>query len=370
MSRFEINLATPADDAALRQLLAGTPMEGDIRLAFAREPSYFAASSIDGRFTQVVVARDVAAQRIVGMGSRAVFDGYVNGRVTPIGYLSGLRLAPEFRGRTGLLVRGYRLFRELHDDGRAPFYLTMIAADNRPAQAALLNQRAGLPIYQPWGRFHTMTVAPRRQRRGGTAGVAIRAATAEDAPAIADFLKREGPRRQFFPALDADEFAGRPTRLLGLAPAAILLATVDGELVGTLGVWDQRQYRQVVATGYSRRFGLLRLAFNAAAAIRGRARLPHVGQSLNVRYATTFVTADDRPDVAAALLQAAAVCLRQQGADLLLVGLHETDPLLPAIRSCSGREYVTLLYLVSWPDAAVDMAAVSARTPYLELGCL
>ncbi|MAT71768.1 MAG: hypothetical protein CMJ58_19850 [Planctomycetaceae bacterium] len=370
MSRFEINLATPADDAALRQLLAATPMEGDIRLAFAREPSYFAASPIDGPFTQVVVARDLAKQRIIGMGSRAVFDAYVNGCQTPVGYLSGLRLAPEFRRRTWLLARGYRLFRHLHNDNRAAFYLTTIAADNQPAQAALLNQRAGLPIYRPWGRFHTLTIAPQRPRRVGRDNLDIRAATAADAPAIADFLRRNGPRRQFFPALEADEFAGRPTRFAGLVPDAILLATVDEQLVGTLGLWDQRAYRQVVATAYSRRLRMLRPAYNMAAALRGRARLPRVGESLNVRYATTFVTDEDCPDVAQALLQAAAARLPQDSAEMLLVGLHESDPLLPAIRSSSGREYVTLLYLVYWPDAVPNLAALSERTPYLELGCL
>jgi hypothetical protein len=369
MSLFELNLATPADDAALRRLLAATPMDGDVRLAFAREPSYFAAAPIDGSFTQVVVARELATQRIVGMGSRAVFDCFVDGRLTSVGYLSGLRLAPDYRGRAGLLARGYRLFRRLHDDGRAAFYVTAVAVDNRPAQAALLSQRGGLPIYRPWGRFHTLTIAPRRPRCERQS-LEVRTATADDAQAIADFLRREGPRRQFFPVWNAEEFAGRPERLLGLTPESILLAEVRGELVGTLGVWDQRPFKQVVASGYSRRLALLRPTYNLAAAIGGRAPLPRVGATLNVRYASTFATADDRRDAAEALIRAAATRLREQGADLLLAGFHESDPLLPVIRSFSGREYVTVVYLVHWPDDAVDLPRVDARPPYLELGCL
>ena len=41
MNRFTFNLATLDDDASLRDLLAATPMEGAISLAFAREPNYF-----------------------------------------------------------------------------------------------------------------------------------------------------------------------------------------------------------------------------------------------------------------------------------------------------------------------------------------
>jgi hypothetical protein len=35
-------LATPADDVELRALMQRTPMDGAIRVAFTREPDYFA----------------------------------------------------------------------------------------------------------------------------------------------------------------------------------------------------------------------------------------------------------------------------------------------------------------------------------------
>ncbi len=61
MSRYRFELATPDDDADLRHVLAATPMEGRIAVAFRREPSWFAGSVVDGRFRQVVACRDTAA---------------------------------------------------------------------------------------------------------------------------------------------------------------------------------------------------------------------------------------------------------------------------------------------------------------------
>src|SRR5438270_9605247 len=112
MSRFRIDLATPADDAELRRVLAATPMPGRVRVGFRREPSWFAAAVVDGFFRQVVVCRDLDTGRLAGFGCRSVRRLYVNGRPADVGYLSGLRLLPEHRG-LGLVARGYAFFRRL-----------------------------------------------------------------------------------------------------------------------------------------------------------------------------------------------------------------------------------------------------------------
>src|SRR5438876_460202 len=50
MSRYRFDLATPADDADLRRVLAETPMPGAITVSFRREPSYFHGAVVAGRF--------------------------------------------------------------------------------------------------------------------------------------------------------------------------------------------------------------------------------------------------------------------------------------------------------------------------------
>src|SRR5690606_24506741 len=198
MSQFEINLASPEDDAALGTLLESPPMGGDIELAFARRPSYFAAAAVDGHFVQVVTVREKRTGRIVGMGSRAIARGYVEGEPADIGYLSGLRLLREYRGRGGLLARGFRKFRELHADGRAPFYLTTVAAENREARTLLTSERGGLPVYHPWGEYHTLTIATAATPPPESNEATFRFATRQDAGTISQFLAENGPRRQLF----------------------------------------------------------------------------------------------------------------------------------------------------------------------------
>jgi len=198
----------------------------------------------------------------------------------------------------------------------------------------------------------------------------VRKSTCEDSERLLTFLQEEGPARQFFPAYEASDFSKSSRRLLGLRPESVLLAHVDGQLVGTLGVWDQLGFKQNIVRGYSKRLSLCRPYYNCFAALRGKPKLPKVGERLNLRYATIPVVAGDHPDIVECLIQAAITELREQSGDLLMIGLHEADPLLPFIRPYSGREYATLLYLVYWPEEIPDFKKLSDRVPYLELGCL
>ena len=85
--------------------------------------------------------------------------------------------------------------------------------------------------------------------------------------------------------------------------------------------------------------------------------------------ALPVVVGNDRR-VTRALIAAAVQLVREQDGRILLLGLHESDPLLPHVRDLSGRAFNTRLYLVFWDDERPDIEALTRRVPYLELGCL
>jgi ribosomal protein S18 acetylase RimI-like enzyme len=371
MSRYRFEVAGPGDDADLRRVLAGTPMPGRIALAFRREPSYFAAAVVDGRFRQVVAARDGDSGRIVGFGSRSVGERYVNGRPEAVGYLSGLRLLPEYR-RRGLVARGYAFFRRLHADGRTRLYLTTIAEDNTAARDLLTSGRAGLPGYHEAGRYHTVALplAGRARPQRPPPGLEVRPAEEADLPAVLAFLEAEGPRRQFFPCYRTVDLFTAEGALRGLRAEDLLLAFHGGRLVGTLGGWDQFALRQTVVHGYGRLLGRVRPIYNAWARWRGRPRLPAPGEVLRYLTAALPVVAGDDAGVFAALLDALRGGRAAGPWEYLLVGLHEADPLLRVLRACPGTWYTTRLYLVCWEDGDERRRSLDSRPPYLELGSL
>ena len=370
MSRFRFELATEADDADLRRVLAETPMEGRIAVAFRREPSWFVAAAIDGHQRQVVACRDVESGRIVGFGCRSIRTLYVDGRPQCVGYLSSLRLLEAHRNR-GLIARGYAFFRRLHNDGQTPYYLTTIADGNVTALNVLTSGRAGLPHYIPAGLYHTLAI-PLVQYNGvaATPGVSIRRGVPADVPAIVRFLAAHGPRRQFFPLVQEGDLRDPSGPWRGLAIEDLWLAFCGAELAGVLGTWDQHAYKQSVVTGYHGTLAWLRPALNAWWSLRGYPQLPAPGDSLRFRVAALPVVRDDSPAIFAALLCRAVADLAGGNCTHLLVGLHERDPLLPAVERRSATRFTTHLYLVSWDDDDEIRAIISRRVPYLEPGTL
>jgi hypothetical protein len=368
MARYRIELATPADDADLRQILAATPMPGRIAVSFRREPSYFAAAEVDGHFRQVVAGRDLDSGRLVGFGSRSIRRVYVNGLPAEVGYLSALRLLADYRN-LGLLARGYTHFRKLHADGRAAIYLTTIAEGNEQALGLLTSRRAGLPAYHFAGRYHTLAVWPQKRL---PPPLEVRPARPEDVRTIVEFLREHGPARQFFPCYEPADFFNTHGLLRGLRPQDLMLAWWQGRLVGTLGVWDQSDFRQTVVQGYDGPLRWMRPLVNCWAALRGRPRLPAAGQALPNRFAALPVVTNT--DASGALNAAQVLCsllhAAPRGPGYLLFGLHEGDPLLWLVRRYAVAEYVTRLYIACWEDGETSRLALDGRVPYLELGSL
>ena len=371
MSQYRFELAGLDDDADLRHILAATPMEGSMVISFRREPSYFAAATVDGRFRQVVAARHVESGRVVGFGSRSITERFVNGTPTCVGYLSSLRLLEDHRN-FGLVARGYRYFRGLHADGRAEIYLTTIAEKNRPALELLTSGRAGLPPYQPAGTFHTVAipVAHQKKRSPIVAGLTMRAAEPADCEMILSLLQSEGSRRQFFPCYSREDLLGDGGLLRGLSLRNLTLAFRGQQFVGIAGWWDQRSFRQTVIERYRGPLGWLRAPYNALAPLAGRPRLSAPGVPLRDVYLALPLALDDDKEVFAALLGEIMRRVADEPVDYLLAGMHESDPLLGVLRTLRGIWYNTLLFFVTWSDGRELAASLTGRPLYLELGAL
>ena len=375
MSRYGFELVDEAGicsaDADLRQILANTPMAGQIAVSFRREPSYFAAAVVDGGFRQVIGARDRETGRIVAFGSRSVRSRYVNGAPESVGYLGNLRVLENHRNR-GVVARGYRFLRDLHRDGRTPLYLTTVAAGNDLAIRVLTSGRAGLPKYHPFGDLYTLAIplTCRARLKAPPQGLIVRQAALRDLPAIVDFLATEGSKRQFFPCYNSNEFFTSNAVFRDLQPTDLWLAGRDGRLVGTLGAWDQHRFRQSVVHNYGHSIRWGRPIYNGWARLRCLTQLPATGQPFRYLFGALPVIADNDPAVFKALLEAMLDHTADDAAKFLMLGLHSSDPLLPIAWPYQTTCYTTHVFLVCWSDGEEVRGRLDHRAAYLELGSL
>jgi len=364
-----VDLATPADDPEIRRLLRDNPMDGEIRVSLEREPNAFLAASVEGEPHHTVVAREPATGRIVGMGSRAVWNAFVNGEPCRLGYLSQLRVDRTFRGRRRLLAAGYAALRELRAPDEAPFDVTSIIADNETARRLLASAVPGLPRYRELSGFVTLVLpAVRRSRKRPS--LRIEPGLPSRMPEVADCLARNRQRYQAAPFFTAADLLS-PERSRGLGPQDFRLAIVNGRVVGCLALWDQSGFKQVVVRGYAPRLARWRPWINRLSWVLGTPRLPDPGQPLPHAYVSHVAIDEDDPEIFEALVESAhaEACRRRYA--YVVIGFAAGHPWLPWLeRRFRPRRYESVLYTVDWGEGAAAVAALDGRLPHVEAALL
>jgi hypothetical protein len=373
--------AGPDLDAELLRFTASVETGRGFRISLDRSPSFFSALEVEGDDPAVCAfvtpGGDDQAARVVGTGTmtqRAVFLN--RSRVAePVGQLGSGRIDPRFRGGT-MVARCFRFLHEWHLERQPRVFLTTILEDNVTARAIFESGRAGLPRYRDWGRLVTLNCpVGRTQPVGLDRSVEFRVSEGSpgDEPLLVEFWNAHGPRRQFFPAYQQGHLRQDGGLLRGLRVQDLLLcrARTGGEILGTLGVWNQSDFRRWVV---NRLPGTLRLSaplLDLHARLTGGLRLPRPGESLDQRFVACCCAMDDDPGVFGVMLEAARDRLARQGGAWLTLGLHESDPLLATARRMKHRELYSRLYLVHWHEGREAAEAIEPdRCPYVEIGGL
>ncbi len=360
MSSIKFELATENDEADLRRLLRENPIPGAISVSFEREPNYFHASAIEGAFHQTLIAREAGAG-VIGVGNRSVRQMFVNGVPREVGYMSQLRIHPKYGQGLFLargLAQGFKLYRTLHTDGRAPFYLMSIIADNVAARRLLTSRLPGYPHAREVARMLTCAIYPVRRRRALPLPRSLQLVRGNDAHAneIVDCLNRNGARKQFAPFWTRESlFASN------LSPDDFFLILDRAQVVGCLALWDQTPFKQTIIRGYAGTLAVWRKLLNLFAPLGMFPHLPDPGTPLPYSYASCLAIDDDDPALFAALLRALYNHNLERGYRYFMIGLAESNLLHKVVKRYRPLTYASQLYLVAWEDGADAVADVDTK---------
>jgi len=367
-SQFQFALAQSHDDAELRSFLVNNPVPGNIEVTFEREPNFFAGSEIRGSFNQTIAVRDLQKNKIVGIASRSVAKAFVNGAPIELGYLSDLRLSPDYRSGS-LLARGYRFLKELHSDGRAMLYTTAIFAENSRALATLTAGRAGLPTYHPMGCLDCSGINLGRTKPPFNANCDIERGSLVLLPQIVDCLNHNNARKQFAPFHACEDFLPGG-RWCDFNVSDSYVALRDSRVVGVIGQWNQRSFKQTRVIRFS---GPLRwlapMAKMTHPILRGR-RFPEVGEELRSFYVSFVAVDNDDVSVFRALLRALYSDAAAGDAMFALTSLHQEHPLRAALADYSLTPFCAQIFCVCYSEGERAFSNLDNRIPYMEAATL
>lgn len=195
----------------------------------------------------------------------------------------------------------------------------------------------------------------------------MRPGSADTLAEIVEFLRIQGPRRQFFPVYRLDDFMGG-TKLRGLKPGDIMVAWRGGRVVGVMAAWNQAGYKQDVVDTYGPGLRRFRPAYDLIARLLGACPLTPPGQAIPLAFAAFNCIADDDPGVMRALISACAQRARVYGKAFLMLGLADDDPLLSVVQRYLHITYRSDLFAVSW--SADPASVLDGRTASIEIATL
>ncbi|HEY1758527.1 MAG TPA: hypothetical protein VGG72_24365 [Bryobacteraceae bacterium] len=366
--QFAVDLATPADDAAIRALLGREPMPGRVRIIYRREPEFRLGCEATADDCQVLVARQEGSTEVVGLACRSGRRVFINGQPQRIGYLGQLRVDPRFRGRW-LVSQGFRQMKALHDRDPVPGYLASIVGGNSEATGVLVrNRRRIFPEFRSVADYRTLAIDLHRAKPAFHADVEISTPCAGERAEVAMFLQHNGPQRQFFPVWNEENL--KRLSSFGLAMEDLRIARRGGKIVGVAGLWDQSCYKQTTVHSYTGWLKAIAPLYNLGAPRFGRAPLPRAGETLRSAYASLICIANDEITVFRALLREIYNHARERRLSHLLVGLDARDPLLRAVREYVHVVYPSRLYLAEYPDGERIYEQLDGRPAYVDIATL
>jgi hypothetical protein len=352
-----VDFAEPRDDAGIRRLVETQAMPGRVRVSFCREPDFSIGCAVTGEEFRIFVARVEADEEVVGVACRSVRRVFLNGREERIGYLGQLRVHERCRGRW-LVSRGFARLEALHRADPLPAYLASIVDGNQDATGVLVDKpRRAFPLFREAARYVTFAVRVRRPGRQHRTCEEIVHGSADHVEELSNFLQAEGRRRQLSSVWTVG--ALRQLEAYGLVLEDFRIARRDGQIVGTIALWDQSAYKQSVIRGYS---GWLR----PIAPI-----LPRPGTKLRSAYAALIAIANDDTAVFRMLLEEIHNLAAVRRFEYLLLGLDTRDPLISAVRRYRHIAYPSRLYLASWSNNGGSRhEQLDARPVYVDIATL
>lgn len=366
MSAYALRDAAPADDPGILALVGAPQPSTGLTLGFEREPSYFFSARVSHQQPEVVVAtlRD-GRDEVVGLFNIGRREVFVNGLRERVPYVGDMRLAPAHQGGRLLLYFNRVLRERLGEDA---WYQTVILQENRRSSDTFAQGgRAGLPVYHPHGCVVTTTLTA--CRLPVLPGLAARAATAADVPAMNAFVERMAAYYQFLPAYDLGGVLRGDPYFRGLGIGDFQLVFRGDELVALGALWAQKDFKQTRVLGYQPAVAALRPFWNLWARWRGGLRLPPPGGLLDYVMAHSPLAAPADQPAFATLLRALWQALRARGGHALCISLADNDPRRDVLRHCRGHAITGRHFLATYHDTALPVLEPS-RISYFECGRL
>jgi len=346
--RFEYYLAGPRDSEQLIEIFESGDFKGDISVLFTRRPDPYKSLMNDGETAVIPVIKEIKTGRICAVGCCIIRKVYINGEIKHAGYLTGLKILPEFKKRLPYITDVYKFLYEQTKD-KVDIYYTTILKDNKNAQKILEKNRPGMPEYKQIGEYTVYCF-----RKGKSKNFNNYSFEKGNLKSLDEFYEMQ---------LKSCNFSPVNTDLYGVSQKDIFtLRDKKGEIVAACIVWNQQNYKQYIITGYG---GVFKFIKNLPLKWLGYPNLPKENLPVNYASITMLAVKDNNLNIAEYFIK--KVAENSVEYDFLMLGLFENHVLNSVLNKLKHIKYQSKLYTVHWTE---NSSAPDNREINLEVGLL
>jgi GNAT superfamily N-acetyltransferase len=361
-----VRLGTQADNPKVQDLVSKITMPGPAEMCFQRTPDFFVGAAVIGEEYTMTVADDSERPDVLaGLTVISGRDLYISGKRRRVYYSGDTRVDPFYR-RRGIASDLFIAQKEFRT-GQDLLQGIVLKDNTAPLDAARRAANGVLFDYWVSHTIETSFIFTRKVKPRIPAGVEIRAAKASDVPAMQAFFDREAPRRNGYPCYDFTKMLNQHPYYAGISVGDYALAFKGGQIVGMLGGWDQKAYKQTRIMGFKPVIAAIRPLYNIYAGLFGGFKLPPVGGMLNYLTLHTTLIAGDDPALYRALIDW-IMANQGQKYDALACAVTSGDPLLEVPRGYKRQKLFSSHFWLSYGDD--PRPGIDDRPLYVELGRL
>lgn len=361
---FSARLATPADNPKIQDLVNKITAPGLAIMSFQRSPDFFVGARIIGQEVIMTVIEDSERPGVIaGMSVISGRELFINGEKRRTFYSGDVKVDSFYR-RQGL---GSRLYAEqrVHLPADTLFQGIILSANKTAVAAQSRSTKGTMPDMWSTHKVETSLIYTRSLKPRLPKGIEIRAASAADVPNMQAFFDKEAPRRNGYPVYDFSKLLAGDAYYAGIRIEGFALALKNGEIVGMMGGWDQKSFKQTRIVGYKPWVAALRPFYNLYATIFGGIKLPAINGILNYLTLHTRVIANDDPAVFQALIDWIMVHDGKKY-DALACAVVTGDPLLSVPRGYKRQRLYSNHHWLGYDEDPT--VGIDDRPLYVELG--
>lgn len=365
-AQYFLRYATEADDAQLLELIAETMPSNGMTLSFERQPSYFMASHTQYNQPEIMVIYHAdQPDDILGMMNIGIKNCYINGELSKMKFAADLRIKRHARGKQSLEVFMEYVFNSLSD---TLVYQNIVLEDNKIARHLMHQPREGFATPYIYDQITTYTIAKVVKPSVKNDDYRVEKLTASTAHLATDFVAQMAQHYNFIPFYDFAELNQKHSFWLGLSYDDFsLVLNQHNDVVGLLGLWNQKSFKQTKVVHYSKLMNTLRPFYNLYAKFFGHIYLPEQGQSFDYLMGHSVLCDPVDKKLYAYLLYQLHLQTKARAKSAFCITLADNDPRAEVLKSCRAYKMKAIHGFHSFgasPEELFDRQRIS----YFETG--